>query len=332
MNTLSGDILQTAGTTRLENVNLGRDLHPHAVIEGGTCHLLACQSRLSQLRFETAKEGKATAFANGASVVAAMPTGALAPSEFATGWEAGDPAAILDELAKGGGIREVKDAHCGPVEVQGAPSGTHAVKLSGTCPVGKHGYVYFKIADGPITIYPDSVLSYSVFPLNDEGTHVAVDAVLDSGPPLRDLRLVTTSKLSNHPGTPKGDVGAWTRLHVPLGKASGRTIQYLMFAYDHRFAEKGEFACLLDDVSITSELGTLGDWQVEAKVGPQGLVLDGPKCPIRYTLDGSNPTAESALYTGPIALPAGGTGEIRYALQRGDGSMTPLVFSFLSGE
>jgi len=63
----------------------------------------------------------------------------------------------------------------------------------------------------------------------------------------------------------------------------------------------------------------------------QGLALTGPTAPIRYTLDGSNPSPESPLYRGPIPLSGAGVREIRYALQRADGSLNPLVFSRLLG-
>jgi hypothetical protein len=330
MNTLSGGIRQTAGRTVLQNINLDRGLHPHVTVEGGNCGLLACQSRRGRLRCEPTGKGTVNAFASSASLLGSMPEDPSVPGEFATAWDAAKPVAPVDELAKGGGIRFVTDAHCALLPEPA--DGKAAVKLSGVCPKGKHGYVYFKIADGPVAVYPDSVLSYSIQPLNAEGQHVAVDAVLDSGPPLRDHRLITTTKLSAHPGTTKGTIGEWTRIDVPLGKVSGRTIQYFMFAYDHRFAEDGTFACLLADVSVKSQMCKLGNWQIQAQTGPQGLVLGGATSPIRYTIDGSDPTPESPLYRQPIPRPKTGTREVRYALQQADGKMTPLVFSCLVGK
>jgi len=332
MNTLSGGFRQTAGEMTLQNINLSRDMHPHLMIEGGTSDLLANQSRRGMLRWERGKRAKVTAFGNAASLLGTLPQGDPAPGNLATSWEQGDPAGHTDQLAKGGGIRIVTDAHCGPVDIPAGATGKRAVKLQGTCAKGKHGYVYFKLADGPIAVLPDSVLSYSIRPLNAEGQHVAVDGVLDSGPPLRDHRLVTTDKGSAHPGTAKGKIGEWTRIHVPLGKVSGKTIQYLMFAYDHRVAKEGEFACLVDDVRVQSEMAKTGDWRIQAVVGPMGLALSGPKNPIRYTIDGSNPAPDSLLYRRPIPLPKQGIREVRYAIQQADGKLTPLVFSCLLGK
>lgn len=326
MNTVSGGFRQTAGKAILETINLERDLRPHVVVEGGSCELLACQSRGGVLRWE----GKGIqAFANSASTLGAFPKDPTAPGTFATSWEANDPAPIVDQLAQGGGIRLVTDAHCQPVEVAGAPDGKRVVQLSGTSPKGQHGFVYFKLAEGPVVIYPDSVLSYAVKPLNAGGTHVAVDAVLDEGLPLRDRGMADTSKRGAHPGVAKGPVGEWTRVRLPLGKISGRTIRYFMFAYDHTAAEEGTFAALVDDLKVESELAGLGEWKIDATIGPEGLTLAGPTAPIRYTLDGSNPTPDSALYQGPIPLPTTGVREVRYCLQRGDGSLTPLVFTRL---
>jgi len=328
MNTLSGGFRQTAGKAILETINLGRDLHPHVTVEGGSCELLACQSRSGPLRWEG--DG-IQAFANSATTLGAFPADLSVPGTFATSWEDGDPAAIVDQLAQGGGIRFVTDAHCQPVAVPDAADGKRAVQLSGVVPKGKHGYVYFKLAEGPVAVYPDTVLSYAVKPLNEEGTHVAVDAVFDEGLPLRDRGLTDTDKRGAHPGGAKGPVGEWTRIRLPLGRVSGRTIQYFMFAYDHSEAGEETMAALVDDLKVESELAGLGDWQITATVGPQGLALTGPTAPIRYTLDGSNPSPESPLYRGPIPLSGAGVREIRYALQRADGSLNPLVFSRLLG-
>lgn len=325
MHTLSGDIRQRAGHTVLHAVNLGRDLDPHVAVAGGACELFACQFRHGPLRWTG--EG-VRAFANSASLLGAFPRGDLAPGTFALDWEDEEPPGFVDRISPGGGRRFVTEGTCRPVEYPDALRGGRVVRMTGKTVPGEHGFIYFRLADGPVAIYPDSVLSYAVKPLDAEGAHVAVDAVLDEGRPLRNRGLVDTERRGAHPGGPKGPVGEWTRIRLPIGKLSGRTIQHFMFAYDHRVAAGDTFAVLLDDLRVESALAGLGDWRVAATRGPEGLALAG-SAPIRHTLDGSNPAADSPLYEGPIPPPETGVREIRYALQLPDGTLAPLVFAHL---
>ncbi|MDX9980516.1 MAG: chitobiase/beta-hexosaminidase C-terminal domain-containing protein, partial [Lentisphaeria bacterium] len=325
MNTLSGGFQQTAGNTVLRAVNLDRDLAPHVAVAGGTCELFACQFRHGPLRWTG--EG-VRAFASSASLLGAFPRGELAPGTFALDWEDGEAPGFVDQLSPGGGRRSVPEATCQPLEQPDAVSGKRAVRMAGKTVKGEHGYIYFKLADGPVAIYPDSVLSYAVKPLDAEGAHVAVDAVLDEGRPLRDRGLVDTERRGAHPGGAKGPVGEWTRIRLPLGKLSGRTIQHFMFAYDHRVAAEDPFTVLVDDLRVESALAGLGDWRIAATSDAGGLTLAGP-APIRYTLDGSNPTADSPLYDKAIPRPETGVREVRYAPQFADGTLAPLVFVHL---
>ena len=92
------------------------------------------------------------------------------------------------------------------------------------------------------------------------------------------------------------DAEAWTLYTEPLSLTEDCTVRY--------FARRGGF---LDSQIVSFEF-VYADYQaaapvLEAEAGVVTIICPTEGAEIRYTLDGSEPTAESTLYTEPIALP-----------------------------
>jgi hypothetical protein len=257
------------------------------------------------------------------------------PTEYASSFEPGAPAALTDTVVKrGGGIRKVSANHCGAVARQDAHSGRYAVLLLGVSCDPAYSFVYHAVSDAPVAVMPDTTLTYWIKPLNENGRSTGLDLVFTDGQTLRESNTADSEGHSTFPGIKKGAVGEWTRIEVPLGKLAGKTIATVMAAYDTRQGG-GAFEVLFDDIRIAPEPPPAA-WQL--RVEPTGgrvsaksavaLVKD-TSVQVRYTLDGSDPDAGAPVYSGPIVLEKPGVVELRYAPLKADGTLSRQVFGTL---
>jgi hypothetical protein len=326
LNTLTGAFTLSGGATTLENVHFCNDLRPHVRVETGALKARLIGNLGPRLfRVENQAAGALEALANSASVP--VPPGSY---EFATGFEAADPPSLDDTVATlGGGIRTVSDLCCHPVEGD-EHGGSRALRVAGVANDPAYSYVYYRVFDPKLAVAPDSVLSYWLKPLNDRGRCVGVDLLFTDGTTLRDSGVRDIEGLGVHPGNERGVVGEWRWIVVPIGAAhAGKTIASIFFAYDSH-GGGGPFEALVDDVRLASPAAGTA-WPVEFSPAPGAyrgrarvaLTSDAPA--IRYTLDGTNPTAESLAYGAPILLDRPGVHEIRYATQAADGKLSPVV-------
>lgn len=256
-------------------------------------------------------------------------------SELKTGWEPDDNRGPVDTvMAEMGGIRSVTDLECRPVEGE-AHSGNYALRISGVAQNRDQSFVYYRALEGPLTIRPDSVLTYWHRPLNELGRKTGIDAVFTDGSTLRDLGLSDTDGVGVHPGTDRGTVNQWTKHTIPIGRAAaGKQIVAVMAAYDGR-PGLGRFAALFDDLEIAAP-GAGISWQVTAQPasgtysGPITVALSAaPGVSIRYTLDGSTPGLQSPVYRKPIRLAAPGLHDLRCVVASADGVLSTTVVAFL---
>lgn len=252
-----------------------------------------------------------------------------------TGWEDDDLVqptreALLNPAIKTG----VSNTAC-TITSGDAHSGIKALRLTGSSDDPQHGYVYYKLFDTSIAIYPDTILSYWIKPLTAKSIHTGIDLTFSDGSNLRASGTVGTTGEGTHPTNPKGQVGEWKQIIIPLGRFfMGKTINDIMFAYDGD-PGAGPFDTLFDDLSIESKLWDL-PWEVTAS--PSGGIFKGfvhveLKSPetygIRYTLDGTPPGSGSLLYTKPIMLDTSGLHDLRYVIQAPDGRLSNWTFGQL---
>ena len=151
---------------------------------------------------------------------------------------------------------------------------------------------------------------------------------------LRDSGTKTADGVAMHPGASKGIVGEWRHIVVPLGAHAGKTVRRIMAAYDGR-GGAGAFEAFIDDIEIDTavipELAAVstdpggGVYPAGTKVSiavPQGFNA-------RYSLDGTVPGDGSPRYTEPVTLDKQGLWDLRFVLEREDGTRLPWVFGEL---
>ena len=329
-NTLTGPVASNAGRLEVVNGVFHRALSPHvtagASAEGAIVGTICTHG---PLYVEGARD-RVRRFADSASVrpaLLAVPSDA--PTAWGTSFEPGDPAAVEDTVARrGGGLRKVSGNRCGAVARSDAHTGGRALMLRGVSDDPAYSFVYQTVWDKPVFVMPDTALTYWIKPLNENGRATAIDLRFSDGRTLRESGVSDTEGRGAHPGGLRGTVGLWTRVEVPLGKFAGTRVETVMAAYDTRKGG-GLFETLFDDLSIAADL-PLAAWnvQIELKDGCVG-VKKGASVRVRYTLDGSDPTADSPLYEGPVAVKAKGPVEVRVAPLRNDGTLMPQVFAAL---
>ena len=331
-NTLTGQIEVRAG--RLEAVNgvFDRDLPAHvAVSSSAEAEVVGTVFERGPLRVEGDRK-RVRQFANSVSTRLAVLQPGGVPTVYASSFELGEPEAATDRVVtRGGGLRKVIENHCGTVGRKDAHSGKCAVLLQGVSEDPAYSFVYQTVFETPVFIMPDTALTYWHKPLNENGRSTAIDLRFSGGGTLRASGLLDTAGDAVFPGLKRCAVGAWTEIVVPLGKFAGQRIETVMAAYDTRKGG-GPFAAMFDDMRIAPELPPVA-WQtsldpaggrVRAKTAVN--IVKDSSVQVRYTLDGSAPDANSALYKEPVKLVKKGAVELRYTPLLLNGGLSRQVF------
>ena len=331
-NTLTGPVEVRAG--RLEAVNgvFDRELTAHVAVSA------SAEAEVIGTVFERgplAVEGDPARVRQGFNSASVRPPALEAkgvPTAYASSFEPGEPEAVADTVVKaGGGIRKVSANRCGAVDRKDARSGARAVLLKGVSDDPSYSFVYHVVSDRPVFVLPDTALTYWMKPLNENGRATGLDLVFADGRTLRESGASDTEGRPTFPGVKRGEVGVWRSFTVPLGKFAGSTIVTVMAAYDTRKGG-GPFEALFDDVRVAPELPPEA-WRVRAQPASGRVpaktavqLVKEPSVQVRYTLDGSGPTANALLYTAPVVLSKKGFVELRYAPLKADGGLSKQVF------
>ena len=334
-NTLTGPIEARAGRLEVLNGVFDRVLSPHLSFSApARGEVVGTLFERGPLRVEADRRHVRT-FANSLSTVPpALDPGDM-PTQLASGFEPGEPAAVVDTVAtRGGGLRRVSDNRCGAVERADAHSGRYAVRLAGVSDDPAYSFVYQTLFKQPVFVMPDTVLTYWFKPLNESGRGTGIDLLFADGKTLRQSGSVDRDGISTFPGIKRGRLDAWTQITVPLGKFAGNTIVTVMAAYDTRKGG-GRFESLFDDLRIAPELSPAA-WRVRLEPaggrvarGTQIRLVKEPSVRVRYTLDGSAPKADSPEYKEPFTLTQRGVVEVQVTPLTLDGALSEQVFGAL---
>ncbi|MCX5671186.1 MAG: glycosyl hydrolase family 28-related protein, partial [Planctomycetota bacterium] len=258
VNTLCGPFLLKGGRVTIENAHWTRDLPVHIRVEPGveSARLIANLAP-NELKieppsrgFQYPREGKRDVIYARCNSLAIPP--AADRFTFKTGFEAGEPQPLANTLApQGGGTKSVSKPECGVADTD-AHTGKRALRVAGVADDPAYSHVYFTLFGDKIGVAGDSVLSYWIRPTNARGRCVGLDLLFSDGSVLRDSGARTADGRGTHPGNPKGEVGKWTRVTIPLGQAlAGKVIAAVLVAYDSR-AGGGPFEAWIDDIAIES--------------------------------------------------------------------------------
>ena len=316
-NSLTGPVVVNNGHCHLSTALLNNSVKGKVVASGQqqSLSMLAPISSRGAFPYEVPAGSPLRVFAMSNQLPPILPENADAlPTSFHSDCENADqPPFTADTIATpGGGRRNVRDLNCRIVARDDAQSGRHAIILQGVADSPDYAFAYCQLYNGPIAVMPDTVLSYWIKPLSQLGLCSGIDLSFSNGMVLRDMGVKDSLGRSTHVSTPKGPINQWTQVRVNLGQSSacGLVIDKIMLAYDSRQGS-GDIAVLVDDIAITTTLPP-ACWhtQISPPSGsyPAGtsVSIDNPSgLPIHYTLDGSNPTAQSPAFHGPLPLPAG---------------------------
>jgi len=334
-NTLTGPIEARAGRLEVLNGVFDRVLSPHLSFSApARGEVVGTLFERGPLRVEADRRHVRT-FANSLSTVPPALDPGDVPTQLASGFEPGEPAAVVDTVAtRGGGLRRVSDNRCGAVERADAHSGRYAVRLAGVSDDPAYSFVYQTLFKQPVFVMPDTVLTYWFKPLNESGRGTGIDLLFADGKTLRQSGSVDRDGISTFPGVKRGRLDAWTQITVPLGKFAGNTIVTAMAAYDTRKGG-GRFESLFDDLRIAPELSPAA-WRVRLEPaggrvarGTQIRLVKEPSVRVRYTLDGSAPKADSPEYKEPFTLTQRGVVEVQVTPLTLDGALSEQVFGAL---
>ncbi|MHB1455969.1 MAG: glycosyl hydrolase family 28-related protein [Armatimonadota bacterium] len=334
---MSGTLTLEGGKCTVENMVNNVDFNTFIKITGkcDSAQLIGNIAASGVFRFENAIGNRCYARAN--SLSTPPPPGGKGLPVYKTSWEKDDPKGLLTD-APAKPLLDMSDgtpdAVCAIVDTN-AHSGTHSIRISGSTDNPKHSYAYFGLLNEPVAVHPDTVISYWIKPTNRMSTSSGIDLLFNDGSDLRSSGMKGSAGEGVHPANPKGVVGQWTKISLPIGKRFyGKTIVSVMFAYDG-LPGTGPFETFFDDLSISANNWNI-PWKVEAFPGSNlykksvsvKLKSDTANL-IRYTVDGSQPMKKSPVYTKPIVFDKPGLWDLRYSAESADGQLSTIVFGQL---
>lgn len=154
----------------------------------------------------------------------------------------------------------VSSTSCAVVTGEQSRSGSASIKYSGSDDNSTTSYSYFKVFAVNVTVKPSSILSYSIYPLQDNGRFVGVDFHCTDGTTLRDSGAVDQNGVSMHPAAGHGgsiSLNSWTEIRSNIGLVSalvGKTIDKIWIAYDSG-PSTGTFSGYIDNIDLNGTLG-----------------------------------------------------------------------------
>jgi hypothetical protein len=324
-NTTQGLMVVEGGRAELENLHFQGNPAFHVQAGAGVEQLrLVGNTGPSAFRFTPGK--------NVTGLVNALPLGGGGGGTFRSGFETGQPQPKWKDHTEN---TQNVNGRCCHIEAGAGRDGGQGLVIAGEDRAAKPSYVYYKVFEANLEVGAGTVLSYWLKPENELSRHTGVDLDFADGSTLRDSAARDQNGQPLHPGAAKGKAGEWTKIECHLGRwHAGKTIRTIVVAYDDAEGT-GSFKAAFDDLEIASPadekvLVVRAEPAAGTHAAPLTVKLAAePAAPVRYTVDGSLPDAQSPLYEKPVVLEKPGLYEVRFVATDAEGRPRTKVKSVL---
>jgi hypothetical protein len=211
-----------------------------------------------------------------------------------TGWEDGQPLGISDHVlyrkdVVGAFNVDGSSPGCARRLNERPRQGSYSLQASGYSR-SSYAYAYCKIFDQNIPIQNGTRLRYWAFHSNT--AKVSIDGAFTDGSTIRDSGFRDQHGIRFHPGARQEPLGSWHYVEVDLSGAAGKTLDYLMVAFDNGGdGFTGLYITYIDDLSITVEPGApfVTGWEDGQPLGISDQLLYRKDVVGAFNIDGSSP-------------------------------------------
>ncbi len=176
---------------------------------------------------------------------------------LSTSWESGQPAGLTNMVEYSRSVVGYNNSNNPPPEAirqfHGiSHTGSYSLKVAGYSR-SRYAYVYFRLFDQDIEVSAGTKLSYWIY--HEVGSpKIAIDGHFTDRSTLRDFGggiLKDQYGVRIHPGHRKDPMGQWYYVEVDLTPAAGKTLDFLMVAFDNgNDGFRGKFRTYIDDLAI----------------------------------------------------------------------------------
>ncbi|MCX5907528.1 MAG: hypothetical protein NTY64_10155, partial [Deltaproteobacteria bacterium] len=203
---------------------------------------------------------------------------------FESGWEDGQEPGLPNQVLYS---NDVANPRCSRQALQDSHNGGYGLMVTGESRAA-YAYSYHKVFDLNIPVVNGMKIGYWIYHVEGTGK-IAVDGQFTDGNTLRDFGgqlLKDQNGIPIHPAHRQDPMDEWVYVEVDLSAAAGKTLDYIMFAFDNgNDGFKGQYLAYVDDFKIFEASST-----PPSPVSPAGCTVN-PDC-IATTIPAGNWKAE----------------------------------------
>jgi hypothetical protein len=176
---------------------------------------------------------------------------------FTTGWEDGQDRGLTNQVQYSKDVAGYFNSSDPPPESgarfnETVRSGSYSLLLAGYSRAS-YAYCYYRLFDRDIAISNSTKLGYWIY--HQEGTaKIAVDGHFTDGATIRDFGggvLTDQHGVRIHPGLRQDPMHQWVYVEVDLSAAAGKTLDFIMFAFDNGGdGFSGPYRTYVDDLHV----------------------------------------------------------------------------------
>jgi hypothetical protein len=199
-------------------------------------------------------------FENAGRAVAKLSWQAGSSALMETGWEDGQVHGFADQVVYSKNVAGYYNSSSPPPECsrryrERVRSGDYSLMMAGYSQAA-YAYCYYKVFDLNLPVVNGTKIGYWIY--HSQGTpKISVDGYFTDGMTLRDFNsngfLTDQVGVRIHPGFRRDPMNQWYYVEVDLSKAAGKTLAFVMFAFDNGSdGFTGQYRAYVDDFNIFS--------------------------------------------------------------------------------